>query len=603
MSERKVVINSDGIFIDGKKTQILSGAIHYFRVIPEYWRDRLDKARAMGLNCVETYFCWNLHEPREGKFDFTGILDCERFIREAAEAGLYVIVRPGPFICAEWSNGGFPAWLTSKPGCRVRRDNDVYMAAVKRFFDVLLPKLDRLTYPNGGPIIMAAVENEYGSYSRDYAYLGKLRDLMAQHLPGLPLITADGGGDQHFVRGGTIDGCPAALTMGPLECVKRFESNRVLRPDSPPMCMEYWCGNFDWHATPHRFVPAEAVAAEYEAMVRYGGSVNLYMFHGGTNFGFNNGANMTMYENDYKPQTTSYDYDAPLDEAGDITPKYLALREVIRKYHPEYVSGREFPPAPKRAYGRIELAGRARLFDNLERLSGGKVFESVDPLTMEEMGMESGFALYSVTLPGPCGTVFDEILLLFKLRDRAQLFLDGTYLGEDYRTRPMTPYPLRIEKDATLDVLVENAGIVNYGPFVGTDSKGIDSVLINRQKQMNYRCRPLPMDDPAAAEFLPWKEGDALEKDTPTLYRFVFECGECCDTWLRNPGVHGVAWINGFNLGRYDKQGPSDALYVPGPRLRKGKNELIVFELHALHGPYVDFADKRGYRATQIDFI
>jgi beta-galactosidase len=587
--KNNVEITSSEIKIDGQPIQIISGAVHYFRIHPEQWRDRLQKAAQMGLNCVETYFCWNLHEAVPGEFDFSGILDFERFIKTAQELELYVIVRPGPYICAEWANGGIPPWLMNVPGCRLRRSNAPYLAAVKSWFDVLLPKLRQMQYTNGGPIIMAAVENEYGSFGRDSDYVKSLRQMYLEHGFDIPLVTADGGSGNICMLGGSISECPVTLTFGGGEVMKYFADKRKLFPDGPDFCMEYWLGIFDHWGVPHRTIDTENAAEKLDMMLSSGASVNIYMFIGGTNFGFTNGANMgTTPFDDYLPHTTSYDYDAPLNEAGDPTPKYFALQSVIKKYRPG-ASSAPAPVAKKIACAPVTLTESAALFEHLNELSEMRKTGDTEP--METFGQNQGFILYRTRLRGPVGDPpFDDIKI-YGLRDRAQLWCDGAYLGAAYRNDKTISFPVKVPAEGSrLDVLVENMGHINYGPFFGKDLKGIvDGITIGYQYQNDYECFPLPLTDLSGLTFTKMA---GMQSDCPTFYRGEFEIAETADTFLIFPGVKGVVWINGFNLGRYWSIGPGNALYVPGPVLKTGCNELIVFELHKLNKRQVEFVDR-----------
>ena len=585
--KRKVEIINKEIKIDGQTVQIISGAIHYFRIHPGQWRDRLQKAVQMGLNCVETYFCWNLHEPVPGKFDFFGIIDFEIFIKTAQELGLYVIVRPGPYICAEWDNGGIPPWLMSVPGCRLRRSNAPYLAAVKRWFDALLPKLRRLQYTNGGPVIMAAVENEYGSFGRDSEYVKSLYEMYLEHGLDVPLITADGGGDNSFVLGGSIDECPVTLTFDCGDVMKYFVGKREIRPDGPDFCMEYWLGMFDHWGAPHRTIDKNNAAKKLDMMLSSGASVNLYMFHGGTNFGFNNGANM-MAEPfiEYAADTTSYDYDAPLSECGDPTEKYFAIQQVIKKHRTDAAYGTP-SPCRKKAYGKVALLESASLLGHLDKLSSAHYTADTEP--MEFFGQNQGFIFYQTELRGPMEQ--PEKLKIYGLHDRAQIWLDDQYLGSAFRNDKDISFPITIKKStAILKILVENMGHINYGPYFGKDLKGIiDGVTIRYQYQNNYKCYPLPLEDLTELTFSPTMN---IVKNKPMFYRSYLEVDEPANTFLRFPGEKGVVWINGFNLGRYWNIGPGDTLYVPEPILKPGLNEIIVLELHKLNSLQIEFIDR-----------
>ena len=586
----RVQFRREGVVVDGRNVQLISGAIHYFRVPSELWRDRLEKARFCGLNCIETYMCWNLHEPRPDEFHFEGMLDFVRFIELAGELGLYVIVRPGPYICAEWENGGLPVWLTARAEIELRRMNDAYLSAVKSYLDKVLPMLAPLQLDCGGPIVAFQIENEYGSYGHDKKYLAFLRDHFRACGLTVPLFTADGGDADFYINGGNLEGTPIALTFGS-RGLAAFARGKRLRPDSPSLCMEFWDGWFDaWGCGSHRTRPAREVADELDDMLGAGGSVNFYMFHGGTNFGFHNGANATTGLTDYAPQTTSYDYDAPLSECGDPTEKYFMIQEVIRKYRPDAPFG-ECKPAPKAAYGKIPLTGSANYFDNLQLVSDQHVV-SVTPPTMEQLGQAFGFIHYRTTLAGP---LKNAQLVLREVHDRAIVFIDGKYCATIYRNDSQKQLP---EFDipaqgSTLDILVENMGRTNYGPLLGKDFKGIvGSVSIVLQMQFDWETWTLPLEAESLKK-LQFKEFQWNEDRLPSFHRTTLEIVDAPrDTFLVCPGAKGVVWVNGHNLGRYWNVGPTQTLYVPGCWLKRGANEVVVFELERLGQPYLRFVDR-----------
>lgn len=572
-------------WLDGEEFRILSGAIHYFRVVPEYWEDRLLKLKACGFNTVETYIPWNLHEPREGSFRFDGIADVARFIETAGRLGLYVIVRPSPYICAEWEFGGLPAWLL-KSSMGLRCVDNEYLEKVDRYYDELIPRLLPLLDSQGGPVIAMQVENEYGSYGNDTAYLAYLRDGLIRRGVDCLLFTSDGPTDE-MLLGGTVDGLHATVNFGS-RVAESFGKYREYRQDEPLMVMEYWLGWFDHWRKPHHVREAGDVANVLDEMLQQGSSVNLYMFHGGTNFGYYSGAN---YGEHYEPTVTSYDYDAPLTEWGDATDKYKAIRGVLEKHGiPE---GAPFPaPIPKKAYGKVALTEKADLFGQLELASSGQV-QSVSIRPMEHYDQAYGFILYSAQVKGPRNR---QKLHLREVRDRAQVFLDGKLIGVVERWNPQ-PVEISIPREgARLDVLVENMGRVNYGPYL-RDHKGItEGILIDNQFQSNWTITLLPLESEQLARI----QYESLEvtaarqpEGRPAFYRGFVEVDEPADTFLRFDGFQkGIAWINGFQLGRYWEAGPQRTLYVPGPLLRKGSNEIILFELHGINGlPEVELTD------------
>ncbi len=573
-------IDEANFLLNERPFRILSGAMHYFRVLPQFWADRLAKLKAMGLNTVETYVAWNLHEPQPGKFCFEDGLDLVEFIRLAAEQGLFVIVRPGPYICSEWDLGGLPAWLLKDPAMQLRCAYPPYLAAVDRFFDELQPRLAPLQIGRGGPVIAFQVENEYGSYGNDHQYLSYLeKGLRGRGIDTL-LFTSDGPTDE-MLQYGTLPHIHKTANFGS-KALAAFAKLREYQPEGPLMCTEFWLGWFDHWGEKHHTRPVEEAAAELDSILAEGASVNLYMFHGGTNFGFMNGANARP-GGSYQPTITSYDSDAPLDEAGDPTPKFWAFREVLSRYAP--VEDLPMPPpSHKMALGAIQLNPSVGLFEALEKLSKPK--NSPVPLPMEMLDQSYGFILYRTEISGPRK---DVPLTIQGLGDRAQIFVNGEAVGVLEREFPAQTLSLAVPPGGiTLEILVENQGRVNFGPDLH-DRKGISGgVMLGQQFLYNWTIYPLPLDNLSGLEFSEEAAGNG-----PRFFRASFEVKEPQDTFLTLPGwTKGVCWINGFNLGRYWKRGPQHSLYVPAPLLRAGLNELIVLELHERAANTVTFVDK-----------
>ena len=575
--------SSDQFLLDGKPFRLLSGAMHYFRVVPEYWRDRLEKMRAFGLNTVETYVPWNLHEPRPGEFHFEGMLDIVKFIETAVDAGLKVIVRPGPYICSEWDFGGLPSWLLKDPEMQIRCCYSPYLEAVDRFFDELLTRLVPLQSTHGGPIIALQVENEYGSYGNDKAYLQYLVDGMRARGIDSFLFTSDGPRDA-CLQGGTLPDVFKTVNFA-FGAKEAFAKLREYQPDGPLMVMEFWSGWFDHWGEPHHISEDGSDSIQrsldtLDAILAAGASVNFYMFHGGTNFGFMNGANWDP--SPFQADVTSYDYASPISESGDLSPRYHCYREILKKYVdlPESLN---LQPAPKRAYGPIELTESAGLFESLGALSQPR--RSVTAQPMEMYGQDYGFILYRTTLSGPrsgglhvCG-----------LHDRAQVFVGGDLIAVLDRESGNEFSEVDISEDAQLDILVENMGRINFGPAL-MDRKGITGgVLVNGQYQFGWDVYPLPLNDLSQLRF---SKHRAAPIEGPTFFWARFDVEETADTFLALPGwTKGVVWLNGFDLGRYWERGPQKTLYVPAPLLKRGSNELIVFELHKLRRAVAEFYD------------
>ncbi|WP_423834480.1 beta-galactosidase [Streptomyces manipurensis] len=558
-------IEDDGFRLDGEPFRILSGGLHYFRVHPDHWRDRLRKARLMGLNTVETYVPWNLHQPQPDTFRLYHGLDLPRFLDLAAEEGLRVLLRPGPYICAEWEGGGLPSWLLADPDIRLRSGDPGFLGAVADWFRQLLPPLHDRLATRGGPVLAVQLENEYGAYGDDTAYLEGLAELLRRHGVDVPLFTCDQPAD---LERGSLPGVLATANFGS-GSARNLTALRTARPSGPLLCAEFWVGWFDRWGGEHIVRDAREAAQELDDLLATGASVNFYMFHGGTNFGFMNGAND---KHTYRPTVTSYDYDAPLDEAGDPTEKYAAFREVIAKYAPVPA---EFPPArgARFALEPLELTESAGLLHAAPAL--GEAVASRRPLTMEELGQDYGFVLYEADLPeaGPA------LLELERVRDRAQVFIDGQPVGVLEREGHEHSLSFAVPRPgAALAVLVENQGRVNYGQGIH-DRKGLlGQVLLNGAPLDGWTSRPLPLTSLDDVPFAP----SSAPPTGPALYRGTFAVDRPADTFLHLGGwTKGNAWVNGFALGRYWSRGPQRSLYVPGPVLREGLNELVLLELHA----------------------
>ncbi|WP_411084285.1 beta-galactosidase [Streptomyces sp. cmx-18-6] len=580
-------VGDDCFRIDGKPVRLLSGALHYFRVHEEQWAHRLSMLAAMGLNCVETYVPWNLHEPREGAYRDVGALG--RFLDAVREAGLWAIVRPGPYICAEWENGGFPVWVTGRFGRRVRTRDAGYRAAVERWFVELLPQVVERQVDRGGPVVLVQAENEYGSYGSDAVYLEWLAGLLRRCGVSVPLFTSDGPED-HMLTGGSVPGLLATANFGS-GARAAFEVLRRHQPEGPLMCMEFWCGWFDhWGAEPVVRDPGQAAEALRE-ILQYGASVNVYMAHGGTNFAGWAGANRggPVQDGAFQPTVTSYDYDAPVDEYGRATEKFWAFREVLEKYAEGPLPA--LPPEPRglAVTVRAELDEWAGLGDVLEALGDPEEPESGAPPTFEELGVDRGLVRYRVAVPGPR---VPYPLTAAGLRDRAVVYVDGVRAGVLTEEDPSLPEP--VAGPAEVELWVESLGRVNYGPRLG-EPKGITGgVLHERQYLHGVRSRGLRLDafaEAGAVAGVPF--GPVPETSGGTgLFRGTFEIGgpsRVDHAGLRLPGwTRGFVWVNGFCLGRYWSAGPQETLYVPGPVLREGVNAVWVLELEGAGEPCVE---------------
>ena len=571
-------------YMDGEPFVVISGAMHYFRIPREYWRDRLLKLKECGFNCVETYTCWNLHEPREGEFDFSGMLDIAEYVRVATEVGLYVILRPGPYICAEWELGGLPAWLLTYKDMDLRCMDETYLSKVRRYYNELLERVRPYFASNGGNIVMLQVENEYGSYGNDKDYLNAILDIYKDM--GIESLFFTSDGPSHtMLNGGTLPGILSVANFGShtkVAAQTMFEKF----PHQPFMCGEFWNGWFEhWGEKAHYRNPQEVID-EFKTFMDNDWSINVYMFHGGTNFGFMNGANCP---GEYQPTITSYDYGAFLTEAGDRTETYYKIRDILVEKYGDKVPALTATETPKKAYGKVTLTESAKLFDNIDNLS--TPVHVVAPKHMEDIGQSYGYVLYRTTIKGPMngeGFRFHYT----ELHDRAHTFIDGEYKATYYRNVEPTNeerimVPLSTGKTAQLDVLVEYMGRVNYGRFI-RDKKGMLGMSFGNQFHFGWDMYALPMDNLDKVDFKPLEE---TEINCPTFLRGELNIeGKPQDTFLRLDGFKkGFVTINGFNLGRYWEIGPTKTLYVPAPMLKEGKNEIIVFESDGATSTTVEF--------------
>lgn len=570
----------DTFYLDGKPFQIISGSIHYFRIVPQYWRDRLEKLKGLGLNTVETYIPWNVHEPRKGEFVFDGMADVEGFVRLAQELGLYVILRPSPYICAEWEFGGLPAWLLQEEGLYVRSSSPSFLQHVKDYYRVLLPRLKPLQITEGGNVILMQIENEYGHFSDDTEYMSAMRDLLLEGGITVPLITSDDPRDESL-KSGSVEG---ALTTGNFgsRTKERFQILEKYTKGGPLMCAEFWVGWFDhWGNGGHMTGDLERSAVDLEDMLRMG-HVNIYMFIGGTNFGFMNGAN---YYDELTPDVTSYDYDAVLTEAGDYTPKYWRYREIIRKFK-EIPEIKLTAQIQKKAYGRIAVKEKVGLMESLDLLSDA--CESTYPQSMERLGQNYGYILYTSPVRNERKL---ERIRLWKANDRANLFLDGRRLLNLYDHELLQEQPLDVEcsEGQEIRILVENMGRVNFGPRMNEQRKGIDGcVQINGHMHTRWKQYPLPLDHPERLDFT-----RGYTEGMPAFYRFELFVEETGDTFLELPGWgKGCVFVNGFNIGRFWEIGPQKRLYISAPLLKEGRNEVIVFETEGKTSGEIVFMDE-----------
>ncbi|WP_327119631.1 beta-galactosidase [Streptomyces sp. NBC_01341] len=576
----------DDFLLDGRPVRLLSGAMHYFRVHEAQWEHRLSMLRAMGLNCVETYVPWNLHEPRPGVLRDVGALG--RFLDAVGRAGLLAIVRPGPYICAEWENGGLPAWVTGRFGRRVRTRDAEYGAEVERWFGELLPQVVRRQAGRGGPVVMVQVENEYGSYGSDGVHLEWLAGLLRRSGVTVPLFTSDGPED-HMLTGGSVPGVLATANFGS-GAREAFGVVRRHRPAGPLMCMEFWCGWFGhWGAEPVVRDAAETAEALRE-ILECGASVNVYMAHGGTNFAGWAGANRAgeLHDGELSATVTSYDYDAPVDEYGRATEKFWRMRKVLEEYADGPLPGLPPEPVGLREPVRVALTGGVPLAGVLEVLGDPETAESGVAPTFEELGVDRGLVRYRVAVPGPRQAY---PLGVVGLRDRAVVYVDGVRAGVLTEEEHTLAGP--VAGPAEVELWVESLGRVNYGPRLGEPKGVTGGVLHERQYLHGVRARALRLDafdEPGAVGRV--RFGAPGEAGTTGLFRGSFDVADAAGTGhagLELPGwTRGFVWVNGFCLGRYWSVGPRRPLYVPGPVLREGANEVWVLELEGAGDLFVE---------------
>ncbi len=539
--------------------------MHYPRIPHEYWRDRMRMARAMGLDTISTYVFWNRHERTRGVYQFSGGDDVAKYVRIAQEEGLDVILRPGPYVCAEWDFGGLPSWLL-REGAAVRTAGERYMAAVRSWLERLGQELAPLQQSRGGPIIAVQLENEYGAFGADRSYLDALRGaLLTAGFGESPFFTIDQPAD---LPAGALHDLPIAVTFAPGNAERAAAEVRALRADAPLACGEYWAGWFDHWGEPHHRLDDAMQARELRSMLRAQWSVNLYMFHGGTNFGFWNGANSTG-EHPYQPDTTSYDYDAALDEAGRPTAKYLLFREVIASE-----TGLDPPPVPP-ATRTIEIP-EFRLNEScaLWTADVSDPIASERPICMEAAGQDFGYILYSTQIHGPC----DGELEIDAVRDYAVVALDRSIVARmDRRLGESRAHLCFSSGVARLDILVENGGRINYGPDLPFEFKGIThAVRLNGRELLDWTIRRFPLDDP---RIFTYAQGVT---PAPALYRGTMLVDAPADTFIDVSALgKGALWVNGRNAGRFWNIGPQQALYVPGVWLHAGENDVVVLDLFA----------------------
>ncbi|XP_070684297.1 beta-galactosidase [Pempheris klunzingeri] len=571
---------------DGEEFRYISGSIHYSRIPRVYWKDRLLKMYMAGLNAIQIYIPWNYHEESPGQYSFSGDRDVEYFLQLAKDIGLLVILRPGPYICAEWDMGGLPAWLLNKKDIVLRSSDPDYVAAVDKWMGKLLPMMKPYLYQNGGPVITVQVENEYGSYfACDYNYMRHLSKLFRSHLgEEVVLFTTDGAG-LGYLKCGSIQGLYATVDFGPGSNVTAaFDAQRHAEPHGPLVNSEYYTGWLDHWGSRHSVVSSAKVAKSLNEILSMGASVNLYMFIGGTNFGYWNGANAP-----YGAQPTSYDYDAPLTEAGDLTEKYFAIREVIKMYR-KIPEGPIPPTTPKYAYGPVVMEKLQTVSDALEKLSFSGPVKSMFPQTFTQLNQAFGYVLYRTTLPVDCSTSTPLSSPLNGVHDRAYVSVDGVAVGILERNKAIT-VNVTGKAGSQVDLLVENMGRINYGKDIN-DFKGlVSNMTLGADTLLGWTMYSLSIDEAVREGILgetkPTEPPQPAALSLPAFYEGSFIIPDGIpdlpqDTYIKLPKWRkGQVWINGFNLGRYwPSRGPQVTLFVPANILSTAApNNVTVLEL------------------------
>ncbi|CAN5404759.1 beta-galactosidase [soil metagenome] len=554
--------------LDGKPMQIISGEMHPARIPQEYWRHRIQMAKAMGCNTIAAYIFWNYQETSEGVFDFkTGNKNVAKFIRICQEEGMWVLFRPGPYVCAEWDFGGLPPYLLKIPDIKIRCMDTRYMSAATRYIGKLSKEIISLQCTNGGPILMVQVENEYGSFGNDKAYMEALKKAWIKNGINVPFYTSDGP-TAFMLDAGTVEGAAIGLDSG--SDSSSFAAATKHNPTVPSFSGETYPGWLTHWGEEWARPDTNSLKKEISYLLQHKKSFNFYVIHGGTNFGFTAGAN-AFNPTQYQPDLTSYDYDAPINEQGQATPKYFMLRNLIQQYVNYKI--RDVPaPIKTIEIPAIEMKKSYSLWDY--KLP---VQKSPQPKPMEMYGQNQGLILYKTKLIGhKSGT-----LKIWEPHDYALVFLNGKFIDTVYRDGgkwevllPKTNVP-----DPELEILVEGMGHINFAQFM-IDRKGItDRVTLNGMTLMNWETTLLPMDEKFIASKKPVKVQGNEEKPC-TFFEGSFQLADTGDTYFDMSNYFkGIVYINGHNLGRYWNIGPQQRLYCPASWLKKGVNKILVFDL------------------------
>jgi beta-galactosidase len=557
--------------LDGKPFQIISGEMHPARIPVEYWRHRIQMAKAMGCNTIAAYIFWNYHESEPGVFDFqTGNHNIAQFIRIVQEEGMWLVLRPGPYVCAEWDFGGLPSYLLRIPDIKVRCMDPRYTEAVERYIKTLALQVRDFQVTKGGPILMVQVENEYGSYGNDRIYMNWLKELWQKNGIEVPFYTADGA-TPYMLEAGSLP--EAAIGLDPGVNQANFDQATKANPNVPSFCSELYPGWLTHWGEKWQRPDTTELLKDVKWLMDNKKSFNFYVIHGGTNFGYWAGAN-AFSPTQYQPDVTSYDYDAPINEMGQATPKYFALRKLMSKYLPAKQKMPAIPaPMPVIEIPEIKMTSSASVWENLS-----EAIQSAQPKPMEMFGQKAGFILYRTKLIGHK----KGKLRITELHDYATIFLDGKYIGKLDRSKAenIIELPASTTTNPQLDILVEGMGRINFAEYM-IDRKGItERVSLNGMTLMNWQIFTLPFDE-TYLEKLKFTSGETNRPGN--FFKGEFELTATGDTYLDvSQWEKGVVWVNGHNLGRYWNIGPQKQLYCPAPWLKKGKNEIVVFDLHQL---------------------
>ncbi len=564
-------LGKNDFLLDGKPFQIISGEMHPARIPVEYWRQRIQMAKAMGCNTIAAYIFWNYHETETRVFDFqTGNHNIVQFIRIVQEEGMWLMLRPGPYVCAEWDFGGLPSYLLSIPDIKVRCMDPRYTKAVERYIKTLSVQVKSLQVTKGGPILTVQIENEYGSYGNDRTYMKWIEEQWKRNGIDVPFYTADGA-TPHMLEAGSLPG--VAIGLDPGYNATNFEQATKANPNVPSFCSELYPGWLTHWGEQWQQPDTTILLKNVKWLMDNKKSFNFYVIHGGTNFGFWAGAN-AFNPTQYQPDVTSYDYDAPINEMGQATPKYIALRKLLASYLPAKQKLSPMPaPLPVIEIPEINFTLSASVWDNLP-----EAIRSPQPKPMEMFGQKSGFILYRTTLIGHK----KGKLRISDLHDYATVFIDGKYIGKLDRTKAenIIELPASTAENPQLDVLVEGMGRINFAEYM-IDRKGItDRISLNGMTLMDWQIFTLPFDET-------YVQNLNFSSETATrpgiFFKGEFELISTGDTYLDvSQWEKGVVWVNGHNLGRYWNIGPQKQLYCPAPWLKKGKNEITIFDLHCI---------------------